>query len=146
MSLLLEAREPKAEDGIAGWLLFPAAGLVFSLMSEVWQTWLLATEFIGKPQFETLFPLMIVVPWILFCVVVMAFFFQKHRWAPYLYIAFMLGGLMFAGLSLLVHTFAPDPETADAPKDMVRAIVSSCIWIPYFIKSKRVKLTFVRSW
>ena len=78
--------------------------------------------------------------------VVMAFFFQKHRWAPYFYIAFMVGGLMFSGLILLVHTWAPDAETADAPRDMVRGMISACIWIPYFIRSKRVKVTFVRSW
>lgn len=35
-------------------------------------------------------------------------------------------------------------EGGVSPKEVIRQVIVSAIWIPYFLKSKRVKNTFVR--
>jgi hypothetical protein len=137
---------PQNTDRIAGWLVIPAFGLILSLGKEMLETWSYNRTFVGQPTVETAIILGILVPWILFCLVVAGFFFRKHRWAPYFFIAFLIGNVMFGGFYLLMHLAAPDPDSSDAPKEFRRALVPACIWIPYFLRSRRVRLTFVRSW
>lgn len=73
-------------------------------------------------------------------------FFSKHHLFPKVYIAIVAVSLVFIPLDAwLVTKVLPtepmfDPETA---KEFMRAFVSGCIWVPYMLISKRVKLTFV---
>ena len=136
----------KDTDRIAGWLVLPALGLIIGLGRDLLETLSAARSFVAAPGLETALPLVLLAPWIAFSVVVAAFFFRRHRWSRYLFIAFLLGNLAFAALYMAIHSFAPDPSTSDAPKELMRAIVGTLIWIPYFLRSRRAKLTFVRSW
>jgi hypothetical protein len=128
---------------IGGWLTLPAVGIVASVLKEGAEAWSLMAGFATMPNLETLVPVVIAVPWVLFASVVALFFFRKHEWAPYLYIVLLGSYVIFGEVYLLLHVMAPDAETADAPKQLVRAVVGAGIWIPYFLRSKRVKLTFV---
>lgn len=144
--MFIDDTELKDVGKIGGWLALPAVGIVVTLLKEGAEAWSLLAGFVTMPNLETLIPVVIVVPWVLFASAVAAFFFRKHRWAPYLYIVLLGGYVIFGEVYLLLHMMAPDPETAAAPKQLARAVLGAGIWIPYFVRSKRVKLTFVNRW
>lgn len=144
--MFIDDTELKDVGKIGGWLALPAGGIVVTLLKEGTEAWSLLAGFVTMANLETLVPVVIAVPWVLFACAVAAFFFRKHQWAPYLYIVLLGGYVIFGEVYLLLHVMAPDPETADAPKQLARAVLGAGIWIPYFLRSKRVKLTFVNRW
>ena len=146
MGVFIDDAELKDVGKIGGWLALPGVGIVLTLLQEGAETWSLMAELVAMPNLETLFPVIIAVPWVLFASVVAVFFFRKHQWAPYLYIVLLGGYVIFGEAYLLLHVAAPEPDTADAPKQLARAVLGAGIWIPYFVRSKRVRLTFVNRW
>lgn len=79
--------------------------------------------------------------------IVLIFFFMQKRLFPKLYMGFILLNLTI----LLIDTalaFQLKIITVDMKSEMqlgiVRSIIYACIWIPYMIKSVRVKNTFVK--
>lgn len=144
--MFIDDTELKDVGKIGGWLALPAVGIVVTLLNEGAEAWSLLSGFLEMPNLETLIPIVMAVPWVLFASVVAAFFFRKHQWAPYLYIVLLGGYVIFGEVYLLLHVMVPDAETADAPKQLARAVLGASVWIPYFILSKRVKLTFVNRW
>lgn len=74
-------------------------------------------------------------------------FFTKHRYFPKLYIAILgaslLGILLDAGL---VSLALPEESIlgGETSKEFIRTLIVSAIWIPYMLKSERVKATFIR--
>jgi hypothetical protein len=48
-------------------------------------------------------------------------------------LCFWGGYVMFGKVYLLLHVVAPEADTADAPKQLARAVVGASIWIPYFV-------------
>jgi hypothetical protein len=146
MTAVIDDIELDNPGKIAGWLVLPALGLVISVVREGVQIWVLLRGVVAQPAAENLIGIAIGVPWLVFACLVAAFFFRKHRWTPYLYIALLAGYVAFSGLYLLMHLLVPEPETADAPKELMRAVVGAGVWVPYFLRSRRVKSTFVNSW
>jgi len=146
MGVFIDDAELKDVGKIGGWLALPGVGIVVTLLKEGAEAWTLVADFVAKPNLETLLPVVIAVPWVLFVGVATVFFFRKHQWTPYLYIVLLGGYVMFGEVYLLLHVVAPEADTADAPRQLARAVVGAGIWIPYFVRSKRVKLTFVNSW
>ena len=146
MGLFIDDAELKDVGKIGGWLALPGVGILVSLLKGGAEAWTLGADFVARPNLETLVPVVIAVPWVLFVGVAAVFFFRKHQWAPYLYIVLLGGYVMFGEVYLLLHVVAPEADTADAPKQLARAVVGAGIWIPYFVRSKRVKLTFVNRW
>jgi hypothetical protein len=75
------------------------------------------------------------------------FFFSKHRFFPHLYIGVVASSLIFLPLDswlvslVLKQSHAFDEETVT---NLIRAAVGAAIWIPYMLKSQRVKATFTR--
>jgi len=61
-----------------------------------------------------------------------------------LYVAFLLGNVALAIFELLALFMLPGPEAAEAPREAARSILVAAVWIPYFLTSRRVKVTFVR--
>jgi hypothetical protein len=144
--VFIDDTELKEAGKIGGWLALPAAGVLVALLKEGAEAWSLLSGFVTMPNLETLIPVVIAVPWVFFVSAVAVLFFRKHQWAPYLYIVLLGAYVIFGELYLLLHVMVPDAETADAPKQLARAVLGAGIWIPYFIRSKRVKLTFVNRW
>jgi hypothetical protein len=77
-------------------------------------------------------------------IVLLVLFFQRRSSAPRVYIAFMVAAPAVAAASLWAQSALPGitVEAADIAA-LVKACVSSTVWIAYFVFSIRVKNTFV---
>jgi len=64
-------------------------------------------------------------------------FFTKRPYFPKLAIALM-------ALQIAPEAAATYAEPSDNVRELIRAVFAAAIWIPYFVRSRRVKLTFVR--
>jgi len=161
----LELRTPTAPpQGIGGWLLLPALGIVISpirvtvemfhsmlpvLKPGVWQALTDPASDAFHPllppliQFEAVANVLLVV----LAVVTAICFFAKKRSAPRVFIAFL-------GLSLAVQAVdwawaAQLParfqaDEAGSWKELAKAAVACAVWVPYFLLSRRVANTFTR--
>ncbi len=144
----LEAEE-KALTGIAGWLTLPALGLILSPLLygfDLWQALSLPGSEREAVASLVSFKELADVVFIVATVVVALFFFGKRRPAPKLVI-----GLLLLQLALFITEYLVADSTGRiAPSYMGtlmanvgRGVLVCMIWIPYFMFSKRVKLTFV---
>lgn len=144
---------------IGGWLVLPSIGLVITpfvliyqifsseyFSSGIWQGFELGGY--ENAQFLTIylgFEIVYNVFFLVFTILAIILFFNKRTSAP----KFMI---FFYGINLaltIVESFVmnqtglPDPTGAS---DIIKSIISAAIWIPYFLKSKRVKETFVNTY
>lgn len=73
-------------------------------------------------------------------------FFQKRRIFPYWYIAFMVGNACFlVGDAVSVAVIKPSSSAgAGVSATVFGALLGCCVWIPYMLQSRRVKVTFVK--
>ncbi len=81
-----------------------------------------------------------------FAFAIIVLFFQKRRTLPKFYISFLAMSLVFVLIDhLTLMNFKPiaDQLTSADTRDTTRTVISSLIWISYFMTSKRVKATFV---
>lgn len=154
----------KKLEGIGGWLILAAIGLCVSpikigvglvrdvlpaFSGGVWEK--LTTP--GSPAYDPLWaPLLIMemvgnIIFILFPLAILFFFFTKKRSAPLLMIIFLLSNLAFVvadyvvAMRIPVVASMPDEST---PVEIIRVAIACAIWVPYFLKSKRVRNTFVK--
>lgn len=154
----------RKREGIGGWLILVAIGLVASpvlmvvnltqdvLPAFAGGAWDKLTT-AGSPHYHPLWaPLLITevsctTLFILFSLVILVLFFMKKRTLPLLVIIFLLANLAFAIadylLSMRIPLVASMPDES-TPTQIARQAVSCVIWIPYFLKSKRVRNTFVK--
>lgn len=140
---------------LGGWLILPVIGLFltpFLLLYQlfttgyfeetIWQAFELGSYenhkelnvFMGFELFST-------IAFLIFSIPLIVLFLQKRTSFPKLIIYFYgvkLGILTLSSLVLNKYG-VPDPT---AIRDIVQAMISAAIWIPYFIKSTRVKNTF----
>ena len=155
--------EPK---GIGGWLLLPAVGLIimpFSLAYQFHQdilpalapeTWNTLTN-TGSPAYHPLWGVAIVFEVVanvgLFCFTLwlLVLFFKKSKKIPKLVIIWLLATAVVQIFDLLltrqIPLIASHPVSMDTVKNIGRSIVGIAIWVPYFLRSRRVKNTFVES-
>ncbi len=156
-------------EGIGGWLLVPIIGLFFSIYQafklfrddglllfepEMWLSFTTpGTVFYHSwwvPVIVSLavFQLTIIVISIAAVIAIL----KKKRFVPKLMIGvYIVGLIMMIDDYVLATLFFPliSAELADATqsesiKKLVGVTLAALIWIPYFMKSKRVKNTFVR--
>ncbi len=153
-----------ALEGIRGWLVLPAIGVVLTpwmMLADLvlnlepyslgqWNA--LATP--GSDSYHALWvPLLLghlvgAVGLLALSVLVMVLFFQRRRHAPLLYMLMLAASATFSLMSLLLMAMIPgalDAVTDQDWKDLARALLACAVWIPYFVFSKRVRSTFVRA-
>ncbi|MEE4244849.1 MAG: DUF2569 domain-containing protein [Kangiellaceae bacterium] len=73
-------------------------------------------------------------------------FFRKSYLFPKVYIALIVTSLVFIPLDAWLGSFVlPDEPIFDQEiiTELSRVLLSAAIWIPYMLRSERVKLTFV---
>lgn len=151
-------------QGIGGWLLLPALGLVITPISlllqlrndvlpvlapDVWK----ALTSPDSPAYHPLWaPLLAVemiwnLGYLLFGFWLGWKFFTKSRQLPKLYIIGLALTLVMQIIDLrmmmLIPAAAAEITFPESYKDVARSAVQALIWIPYFLVSRRVSNTFV---
>lgn len=150
-------------QGLGGWLIVVAIGIVFTPIKIAFDTMTLYSEIftegywdllttpdteyyhmLWKPIFlgEIGFNLMLLALWLW----VALLFFNKKRQFPKWYIGALLATFVLIIVdALAVKLVLPDVPMfdADTGKEVLRTLVSCVIWIPYMLVSKRVKATFI---
>ena len=149
--------------GIGGWLILPAISLVFTPFRMGFQfvrdftpvltnnTWNVLTD-PASPAYHPLW-----MPFLIFEIGANLALFSLTLWLAWLFFhksvkvprLFIIWLLAQAALHItdqlfgsLIPAVASQPD-AEGSREVVRALIAMAIWIPYFLKSKRVRNTFV---
>ncbi len=157
----LPAAEDRHLDGLRGWLILVAIGVVLSpfriLMGTIetvapfmeataWQTLTDPESLSYHQNWGPLLTFTVVANLILLAmaVVCLVLFFQKRRRFPQFFIAFSLAHLAALLFDFgFIHLLPVEPDAEANPyTDLTRAVIGCAIWIPYMLFSKRVKATF----
>lgn len=84
---------------------------------------------------------------IIAAIVLLVLFFKKHMSFPKWMIVYLAATVLFVSAGYMGVQFLPAAveETAgdEALQDVVRSAIAAAIWIPYFLRSVRVRNTFV---
>jgi len=145
-----DAQQEAEPQGIAGWLIIPAIGLVLAPIMAA------AGLFLGLSAIQSYAPerssdprlwlwALIQVSMIVAAVIVAVLFFKRRQLAVRGIIGLMLAAVVanLALNALNASMFASMGLNIKAdPSPVIRTCVFGAIWIPYFLKSKRVKNTF----
>jgi len=149
--------------GLSGWLILVGLGVVLSpirlifVVNQVYGsiffdgTWALISskdsEFYN-PYLASLIIIEIIynILMIIACIYLIYLFFTKHYRFPSIYIIITIITIVFIPLdAYMVYLLVPDQPIFDeeTAKEFGRVIFFAMIWVPYLLKSKRVKVTFV---
>lgn len=146
-------------EGLGGWLILVGIGLVISpvrllvtvvpLYADIVndaELWLHLTE---RPLFLPLFGMEVIgnIVIFIFQVALIFLFFLKKRAFPKIFIYVQLGTLLFTFIDVVLSgiVFPEFPMfNEESMKDIARPLIGSLIWVPYMLRSKRVKATFIR--
>jgi len=161
--IIQKENTPKSIEGIGGWLILVAIGVVISplrLLAELSKTYLpifkdgtwealtspgsevynsaFSTLLIGEILFNSLM--------VLASIYLIYLLFAKKSFFPKLYIWIIVFSLIFIPLdAVIVSSIFPevqafDPETL---KELAKTVIVGIVWVPYMLISKRVKATFI---
>jgi hypothetical protein len=163
-AILPPASEPeiKSPAGIKGWLVLPVLGLGVSIIRLIYSVstnyaavfgvrrWAQLTT-PGETSYNPLnAPVLIgelsfFFGEIIYACIVSLYFFRKDKRTPRLMIIWYLVSLLGPiAEQLLLAAIGFPGAVAGSEQTIVPALVGLGIWVPYFLKSKRVRNTFVR--
>jgi hypothetical protein len=146
-------------QGIKGWLAFACIGILISPLIMLWNviqtlpafepsTWATLTSKTSASYHELWAPVLLVelfahIAMFNVSVVLAALFLMRRRAFPRLFIVCRIGWVLFLLVDSVVAGKLPEVEQGIDPKlgGMVCATVP---WVLYFLKSRRVRATFVR--
>jgi hypothetical protein len=158
-------KEHDGPAGIGGWLLLPALGLIltpFRMCFHIYNeflpifsngVWSEVTD-PESPAYHVMwgpliaFEVIANVAMLALTLWLLWLFFSKSVRTPRIFI-FWLAALVAvqvidSGLASLIPQAAEEAFAPDAVREIVRSLVGAAIWIPYFLRSVRVKNTFTR--
>lgn len=151
-------------DRIGGWLILVAIGIIaspfrlgYSLVVELLpaldaETWDYLTN-PDSPVYHVLWKPVIILEllgnslFLIFSLVLLYYFFSRKKELPRLIIIFYAANLVFILIDHYLASQIPmvaEVDNSDTYREIGRSIISSAIWIPYFLLSERVKGTFVK--
>jgi Protein of unknown function (DUF2569) len=156
---------PNEPKGIGGWLLLPALGLIITpfrvgfqfyrdllpaLAPETWNALTISSSAAYHPLWGPLIIFEVIgnLTLFIYAILLLWFFFNKSQRVPKLYIIWLV---LVAAIQIIdfllanqIPAVASQPSDPESVKEVARSIVAAAIWIPYFLKSKRVKNTFIK--
>jgi len=139
--------DPKL-NGIGGWLVLPAIGLVLGPIIGV--VGLISAlgiySDVARAGYGGVYGLEITVllGLLAFTIYAATLFFRKNHNTPRIIITLLIVSVAASVLLLVVESSAgAEIFVVETGKQLVRDIIGAAIWIPYFKKSERVKVTFV---
>ncbi len=134
--------------GIGGWLIIPAIGLVLGpiktaviSLQDINTIQSFAPELLSDVRLWV--GIVINVAMIIAAIVVAILFFSKRRVAVMAIISLMIASIVASIIQLLMGVAIFGEVSSGGINPLLHACVFATIWIPYFVKSKRVKNTFV---
>ena len=135
-------------EGIAGWLILPAIGLVLNPILASIGLFLLLRMYrdAARAGYGSVYVLEMIVGFGLLLLAVYAAiqFFGKKKGAPRTMIILISANLVASLVLLGIESSAgPEALAVESAKQLPIQIAAAVIWIPYFLVSKRVKATFV---
>ena len=153
----------KKLEGLGGWLILVGLGVIFAplriatQMLPIYSNMFADGTFavVTTPGTETYNPywraillgeitinIGLLLVWLYICFL----FFSKKTVFPKWFITITLFTLCFIVTdAFAIKMVLPEQPVFDAEtlKELIRSLISSCIWVPYMLVSKRVKATFV---
>lgn len=149
--------------GLGGWLilvqillyllfipqLIGVPALFFIIDGEVWEAMTSPDSIYYDPLWGPMvvFQIAYNVLLLLFTVYLLIQFYRKKAKLPRLMIIYFAAPVVFGAINLIMLYLIPLAQQFDegnALKTTVRSLITCAIWIPYFIKSERVRYTFVK--
>lgn len=143
-----ESISDKKLVGINGWLIIPAMGLVFAPIKLI-TMFLISFNFIQDltpelfEDFRFILICIIDILIVVFAIIVAIFFFKKRLLAIKAIISLMIATIIAAIIQAFLNVEMFGELDIDTIKPILHSIIFSLIWIPYFLKSIRVKNTFI---
>jgi hypothetical protein len=149
---------PRVKPGIEGWLVLVMLGLLFSplryalhIYSEsyfnvaVWQVLTNAASVSYRPALAGMLVVEMVVNtlFMVYSILLLVLFFQKRTALPRLLIIYYTLNLLFLVVDTAIAEYFGFPTNSQTYGAVFGSFLTATIWIPYFIKSNRVKRTFV---
>jgi len=119
--------------GIGGWLILPIIGLFVSIPILLYD--IISTLSLYEMDSLLGFSLFIDGAFIVFIIITLIAMFNKKKYLPKLMISFYLANFI---LQLVLSMITEEYDS------FLQSLISAAIWIPYFVKSQRVKNTFVK--
>jgi hypothetical protein len=152
-----------AQSGIGGWLILVAIGLCLTpirIGAEIVQgvrslqpvAWRVVTT-PGSPAYHPLFGPLIVgelvanVALLAWALVLLYLFFTKRRAFPRAMITFLIVRVIIQVADIFVASSIPLAAGSIGPRvygSLAGNLLVVSVWVPYFLKSRRVAATFVR--
>jgi len=152
------------QTGIGGWLLLPMIGLFISparlayilvtvhiplVLSGAWGILTAPGSEAYHPLWGPLLLFEIFANTLLLCwaIVLLILLFTKSHHFPKWIILFYLASLVIVAVDTVLGGLIPAVAEQNDPsskQELIRAMIATAIWVPYFIKSERVKNTFIK--
>ncbi|BFH69639.1 MAG: DUF2569 domain-containing protein [Paenibacillus dendritiformis] len=150
-------------EGLSGWLIIVQIGLWLSLVmilhllfSEIFpiyqsSTWSLLTT-PDSEYYHSMWSVLIIFETVanlltlMLLVMVFVLFYRKKKLLPTMIIVLYIWNILSSFADYYLGGLIPAVQDADGPgtlRQLVRSSLFGVIWIMYFIRSKRVKATFV---
>lgn len=153
---------PLGVSGLGGWLVLVQIGLFISLITRV-VTMFQAMSIMGgsetgnlltspsSPYYHPLWKTSFIIEGVssaamlLFTIIILVSFYQKKRVLPRLMIIFYVVNFLLLLITVLILNQIPlarEVQGVNSISTLIGGILGCAIWIPYFIRSERVKNTF----
>jgi hypothetical protein len=159
----LEVHNEKKENssfnksGLGGWLVLPQIGLFLTALMLIYSILSLDVAFFNGEAWDKLsdqpgyraylmFSIIYNISMLVFTIFSIVQFYRKKAMLPRLMVILYSVAISISIIDLIMLpqlTFITDQEKKALITNLVRNMIAGGIWMPYFIKSKRVKNTFV---